>query len=608
MAVGRIGAKTVKQTLTHKDYIRLKTLGITGLIDSSIDPIVRANRYLFVNDINEVKKQRLEEYIIWYLGDSDRLKNYFTRNNAISYNTDPLYNENKKSYFWAVSSTEHDIKRTHSGHPRNIVDTLVYIMSIPNITHEEEVVNKTLQKILKANKFKQQITQKSRPMTLVEGWGAWKINWDLKLSEYPILLYYRADRVDFIYQSNQLRAIIYKDFFQDQDGKDYVLYETRRLGDYTDPVTNQTSTSLYIDKELYEITKSDQLIPCKLDVLPQLKDITPQVIITNFRHFLGYPNIFYADPSEEFYGRSIFTGKTDIFDDIDQCFSQGANAVRRSTVHEYFNTLYLETDPITGLPIQPDAFDRKYIKYSGAQGADGSMPGSTPVQVVQPQLNFVQYDQEIQHLLVNAISGIMSPSTIGIDIAKKDNASDTREKEKQTIFTRNNLLDEEEDVFQHIASDLLVAYEFMHMKKGDQLKCKEYDINVQYAEFANQSFEAILETVQTGWSGGLISDEMAVDMLYGNGISKDVRDRELKYIKDTKAAAQQSPFPGGDPNDPAAQGEFGDLGAKNPFNTAQEKTKIDDLKEDMGIPELGGFESYDHEKRTKERLKDQLER
>ena len=47
-------AKTTKQTITHKDYIRLKTLGITGLIDSSIDPIVRANRYLFVNDINQV--------------------------------------------------------------------------------------------------------------------------------------------------------------------------------------------------------------------------------------------------------------------------------------------------------------------------------------------------------------------------------------------------------------------------------------------------------------------------------------------------------------------------------------------------------------------------
>ena len=580
--------KTTKQTLTHKDYIRLKTLGITGLIESSIDPVVRANRYLFVNDINEVKKQRLEEYIIWYLGDSDRLKNFFTRANAISYNMDPLYNENKKSYFWAVSSTEHDIKRTHSGHPRNIVDTLVYIMSIPNITNDSDksgTVNKNLQKILKANNFKQQITQQSRPLTLVEGWGAWKINWDKKLSDYPILLYYRADRVDFIYQSNQLRAIIYKDFYQDEDAKNYVLYETRRLGDYEDPDTKVTTTSLFIEKELYEIAPSDQLIPCKLDKLPQLKDIVPQIVIQNFKHFLGYPNIFYHDVSEEFYGRSIFTGKTDIFDDLDQCMSQGANAVRRSTVHEYFNTLYLETDPVTGLPIQPDAFDRKYIKYAGARGADGDAAGSQPVQVVQPNINFQQYSDEERNLLMTAISGIMSPATLGIDIAKKDNADAQREKEKVTIFTRNNLLDEEETVFEHICSDLLVAYELMNLKEGESLKCTEYQINVQYAEFANDSFEKRLEAIQTGWAGGLMSDQMAVDMLYGDSISKETKDRELTFLKEQRQKAEQIP----PEQDPAAQGGFGEMGANNAYNDQMEKARVDEAKEDLGIPELAEY-------------------
>jgi len=582
-----MGAKSTKQTLTHKDYIRLKTLGITGLIDSSIDPIIRANRYLFVNDINQVKKERLEEYIIWYLGDSDRLKNYFTRANAIDYNMDPLYNENKKSYFWAVASTEHDIKRTHSGHPRNIVDTLVYIMSIPNITFNKvegeagDLVNKNLHKILKANKFKQQISQKSRPMTLVEGWGAWKINWDRNLSDYPILLYYRADRVDFIYQSNQLRAIIYKDFFQDAEGKNYVLYETRRLGPYTDAAGN-TTTSLFIEKDLYVETNSDMLVPCKLETLPQLKDVKPQIVISNFKHFLGYPNIFYADVSEEFYGRSIFTGKTDIFDDLDQCFSQGANAVRRSTVHEYFNTLYLETDPITGLPIQPDAFDRKYIKFAGAQNADGSTGGNTPVQVVQPTINFNQYSEEERNLLLNAIAGIMSPAALGLDIAKKDNAEAQREKNQTTIFTRNNLLDEEGDIFEHVCSDLLVAYDLMHLAEGEELTVREYDISVTYAEFASDSFEKKLETVQTGWAGGLLSDEMAVDMLYGDSISDEVKDRELKFLREERKKAEQTPQ-----NDPTMQGDFGGLGEENEYNDKMERAHIDETKSDLGIPDLG---------------------
>lgn len=580
--------KNTKQTLTHKDYIRLKTLGITGLIDSSIDPNIRAERYLFVNDINEVKKQRLEEYIIWYLGDSDRLKNFFTRANAISYNTDPLYNENKKSYFWAVSSTEHDIKRTHSGHPRNIVDTLVYIMSIPNIAATAgKEPDDVLKKILKANKFKQQISQKSRPMTLVEGWGAWKINWDNKLSDYPLLLYYRADRVDFIYQSNQLRAIIYKDFFQDEKGLNYVLYETRRLGDYLDPNTGETTTSLFIEKELYQETQSNQLIPCKLEKLPQLKDVKPQIVVSNFKHFLGYPNIFYHDVSEEFYGRSIFTGKTDIFDDIDQCMSQGANSVRRSTVHEYFNTLYLETDPVTGLPVQPDAFDRKYIMYAGAAGADGSIAGSTPVQVVQPNVGFMQYAEEEKNLLLNAIAGIMSPAAMGIDIAKKDNAADTREKNQTTIFTRNNLLDEEQDIFEHVASDLLVAHELMHLKEGEELTCTDYDIAVEYDEFASDSFEKKLETIQTGWAGGLLSDEMAIERLYGDSISKETKKRELDFLREQRAKQEQIP----PAEDPTMQGMFGALGADNDYNSQMEKATIDDLQSDMGIPELNNFDA-----------------
>ena len=581
-------AKTTKQTITHKDYIRLKTLGITGLIDSSIDPIVRANRYLFVNDINQVKKERLEEYIIWYLGDSDRLKNFFTRANAIEYNMDPLYNENKKSYFWAVSSTEQDIKRSHSGHPRNIVDTLVYIMSIPKISADNDkndLINNNLRAILKANKLKQQLSQSSRPMTLVEGWGAWKINWDKSLSDYPILLYYRADRVDFVYQSNQLRAIIYKDFYQDAEGKNYVLYETRRLGPYTDDAGN-TTTSLYIEKDLYEQTKSDMLIPCRLSTLPQLKDIKPQIVISNFKHFLGYPNIFYHDVSEEFYGRSIFTGKTDIFDDIDQALSQEANAVRRSTVHEYFNSLYLENDPETGLPIQPDAFDRKYIKFQGAQGADGSAAGSTPVQVVQPQIYFQQYSEEVKALLLNAVAGIMSPAAMGIDIAKKDNAESQREKNQTTIFTRNNLLDAEQDVLEHIASDLLVAYDLMNLEVGQELQTTEYAISVQYPEFSSDSWEKKMETVQTGWSGGLLSDEMALELLYADDISPERKKRELKFLQEQRALQQQVPN-----SDPTQQGGFGDMGAENAYNDQMEKAQIDQLQADMGIPEIDNLDA-----------------
>lgn len=579
------GGKTTKQSITHTDFVKLKILGIAGLGTSEINPQVLADRYIFVNNIDDVKKTRLEEYNVWYYGDSDRLKNFFTRANAYSYNTDPLYNENKKSYYWAVSSTEEDIKRTHSGHPRNMVDTMVSIMTNPLISCagaagvENKQADENLKKILKANRFEWLLNQVARPLTLVEGWGARKINWDSEFSEYPILLYYRADQVDFVYISNQIRAIIYRDYYQNEEGKNYVLYETRRIGRYTNPETGKTSKSLYIEKELYEQTEADIMIPLELTELPQLRDLKPVTIIEDYVGFLGYPSIFYHDASGENYGRSIFTGKTDIFDDLDQCFSQSANAVRLSTVHEYFNTLYLETDE-NGLPIQPDAFNRKYIKYQGMPNGDGSGASSSPVQVVQPNINFTQYAEEEQNLLLNMIAGYMSPSSYGIDVSKKNNASDTREKEKVTIFTRNLLLDTERDVMEHLGSDLLLAYELMSLHPGEIATTNHYDISVQYRRFTNGSFESRLEAVQTAWSGGLMSDELAIDMLYGSELSDDEKKKELQFIQEKAEEAAQK---ANNPLDPTNQGAFGKLGEENDWNDKHEKTHIDDLKEDLGI-------------------------
>ena len=208
------------------------------------------------------------------------------------------------------------------------------------------------------------------------------------------------------------------------------------------------------------------------------------------------------------------------------------------------------------------------------------------MQVVQPQIYFQQYSEEVKALLLNAVAGIMSPAAMGIDIAKKDNAESQREKNQTTIFTRNNLLDEEQDVFEHIGSDLLVAYDLMNLEQGQQLEVTEYDVSVQYPEFSSDSWEKRMETVQTGWSGGLLSDEMALDLLYADDISPENKKRELDFLKEQRKKAEQVPM-----NDPSKQGDMGDLGAENEYNDQMEKANIDELQEDMGIPELDNLDA-----------------
>lgn len=573
-------------SLTVKEYIRKKALGLLGLIDTGIDPRVRDERLTFINNIDEIVTNKLKEYNVWYAGDADELLNYYTRASSIDYNTDPLFNRNKKSYFWSVSATETDIKRTHSGQPRNIVDTLVNTIGKPHIGVGKpggktlKPVDDKLKKILRDNDFTKLLMQKARPMVSVEGWGAWKINWDKGFRDTPILLYYRADAVDFIYRSGQLVAIIYKDYYQDEKGKNYILFETRRIEPRT--IEGQKVPCLIIEKELFRINgDSNVLTPMKLTDLPQLKDVAPAIIVENFDRFLGCPFIIYEDNNEDCYGRSIFTGKIDLFDDLDQCMSQSANTVRRSTTHEYFDTQFLEKDDRTGMPMMPKDFDRKYVMYKGVMGADGAASSKEPVQVSQPKLDFAQYSAEETNILLHIISGIMSPATLGIDIAKKDNAEAQREKEKVTIFTRNTFAEEEGYILTTLMNDLLCADELMHK---EQLTCKQYDVYVKYDEFADSSFESKLETVLTGWQAGVMSDELAVELLHKDS-SDAVKERELAFIKKQREKDEQQPqAPGMNPED---QGGFGELGAENDFNTSHEHPKVSEaipsIPNDLGV-------------------------
>lgn len=563
--------------MTLKEYYKKKIFGTLGLVEIPTDPENDTNT--FINDRGAIQRTKLREYNIWYCGDSDELLNFYTKENAIDYNYEPFFDRNKRSYFWSVSSTEGDIKRTHSGQPRNIVDTLVNIVGCPKRNASTKKVDDILATILDDNSFDKMFVQRQLPLTLVEGWGCYKINWDKSLRDTPILLYYRADNVDFIYKSGQIVGIMFKDFYQDEKEKKYLLIETRYIKnhtwvakDKTDSRANKdgkvTSRSLFIEKELFEYNNDESIIPVPFKKLPQLKDVTPKIVIPDYSGFFATPCMIFEDTQTEGYGRSIFTGKIDLFDDLDQCWSQDANSVRRSTVIEMMNTNYLERDTETGMPLMPNSFDRKYVMFNGGTNADGSTSGQDGIIVTQPQIAFAQFSNEAIQILIQIINGIMSPATLGIDVAKKDNAEAQREKEKVTIFTRNTIIKETVKSLKKLFNELLCANELMN---SNEITCKNYDITIKFDEFANEAFENKSRTILEAFNGGLMSPEMAISMLYGDNLSESDKKRELEYIKGQQ---QQGSFPPGMPpgmGDPSAMGPFGALGAASAYNEAQQK-------------------------------------
>ena len=340
--------------MTLKDFIRNKVLGLVGL---SKDTTPDKEKLTFINDADRLLKYKLKEYNVWYYGDGDELLNFYTRGNIMGFNTEPYYSRNKRNYFWSISSTESDIKRTHSGQPRNIVDTLVMITRYPILTVEGKDTNKLLQTIIKDCRLKDVYKNQQLPLTLIEGWGCYKINFDKDVSDYPYIIYYRAENVDFVVKSGRIVGCIFKDYYTDGDNKNYMLIETRSIKyDKLEDVKY-----LEITKELFTTNKNGEFVSevayDDFEKIPELAGITKDemyIRIDNMSSLLAVPTILFENVSNNFgYGRSIFTGKIDLFDDLDQCLSQSSNTVRRSTPAEYFNSDYLERDSKTGMPKQP---------------------------------------------------------------------------------------------------------------------------------------------------------------------------------------------------------------------------------------------------------------
>ena len=123
----------------------------------------------------------------------------------------------------------------------------------------------------------------------------------------------------------------------------------------------------------------------------------------------------------------------------------------------------------------------------------------------------------------------MSPSTLGIDVKKLDNAEAQREKEKATLYSRNNIVEQLQKVLPK-----LVTATFNAIDTLNKTAIKDIDIDVTFGEYANPSFESQVETVSKAKQGGIMSIEASVDELYG-----DTKDDEWKQEEIARLKAEQ---------------------------------------------------------------------
>lgn len=213
----------------------------------------------------------------------------------------------------------------------------------------------------------------------------------------------------------------------------------------------------------------------------------------------------------------------DSFDALDEAWSQWLDALRANRTKEYIPESLIPRDTTNGKPIRPNSFDNRFI----AIGDDMSERGMNKVQTEQSQIPHESYLATYITALDLCLQGIVSPSTLGIDVKKMDNAEAQREKEKTTLYTRGNLVKFIDGVMQKLVVSALAGYHIWHNEGFDgNLKC-----TVKFGEYANPSFEAVVETVSKAKTAGIMSVEACVEEMYGDSKEQSWKDEEIARLK-----------------------------------------------------------------------------
>ena len=454
--------------------------------------IVPANPYSFqINEILDFEAHAIRNRI-WYRGDGNELEQLYRQSEEYV----------DKHKFWGSKCTPGmEIRKIHTGLPGLIVKILAAaVLPDMNDFEFESPEQESIWKVIaEENKFTKKI-EKALKEALYIGDGAFKVSIDPQNSEHPILEWCPGDRVEFVRNRDRIQEIIFKTPYREK-GRIYVLNERYGHG--------------YIVNELYHEYK---LVPLdSISATAGLRDVT-----FDNNTILAVPLMIYESAKYEGRGGSIFDGKLDNFDSLDETWSQWMDALRAGRAKTYIPECLIPHDPSTGELIRPNPFDNRYF------ASDGDMREGQKNQVMtdQPVIPHESYLASYVTAFDLCLQGVISPSTLGIDTKKLDNAEAQREKEKTTLYTRNAIIEALQETLPDVVEMCINAEHFLHNQAAEEVK-----VNIPFGEYANPSFESQVETIAKAKQGGIMSIERCVEELYGDTLDEHCKEEEIARLK-----------------------------------------------------------------------------
>lgn len=425
---------------------------------------------------------------LWYRGSASELNQFYRQ---LDSDTCP---------FWgSVPTRGLEIRKIHTGIPKIIVNTLTNIVigDLNDIEYEKIELNDIWKAICKENKFNELITAATKDVLTI-GDGAMKISFDPELSDYPILEWVPGDKIDFTYDRGRLKEIVFRTEYKNK--KKYTLVEKYGYG--------YISYTLYCEDNEVE-----------LNSIPETEHLQNLVFDKSFMLAVPY-KILQSDrwPGR---GQSLFEGKTDNFDALDEAWSQWVHAMRMSRPVKYIPDMLIPRNEENGRLQKPNPFDNQFIATES-----NMMEGArNEIEVKQPDFPSTAYQETYITALDLALQGLISPSTLGIDVKKLDNAEAQREKEKATLYTRGIMIASLSEFLSLLTSSIFKAY-----NTALKRPLEDIETEISFGEYANPSFEAVVETLSN--PNTPMSIEAKVDEMWGDSKDEAWKTEEVKRIKE----------------------------------------------------------------------------
>lgn len=464
-----------------------------------------------INEIMDFELHAIRNRI-WYRGDGNELEQMYSQTAEYA----------DKYKFWASKCSKGmEMRKIHTGLPGLMVKSLTSIvMTGMNDFEFKDALQKALwDEIDKENDFKKLVKESITDM-LVVGDGAFKIIIDTSVSPHPILEWYPGERIEIVRKYGRLEEVVFKS--RHKEGSNiYVLHEHYGHG--------------YI---IYKLYKDEEMVD--MSAVEKFQNLHDVKFDNNV--MLAVPIKVYESTKYENRGGSIFDGKIDAFDAFDEVWSQWMDAVRAGRAKTYIPESYIPRDMDTGKPMSPNPFDNRFI----AGDNDMSEGAKNTITTEQPDIPHDSYVASYCTALDICLQGVISPSTLGIDVKKLDNAEAQREKEKTTLYTRNAVIETLQKNLPKVVEACLNA-EYMLNKQP----VKNVDVFIDWGEYANPSFESQIETLSKARTGGVMSIDRVVNELYGDTIDESEKEKEIMRLK-----AEQGIEHIAEPDMSTKQGEF----------------------------------------------------